>query len=1015
MGKEVVYCFNCGVRLVSADFEKGNAFRAGSETSCANCLPALLELLSPEEREAFREEQREKQGGTPSPPRGPVRPPASKPPTHKSTSTRIKPSPEPVEEEPAGETPSRLRGRLPLILAGAGGLLVALVVIILLATRKGPLPQVEEGPAPTAKPGPAKPPPAPAPGGPEDIAREKLEKARKYRAEHPDDLAGQIREFELVAWNHDKTAAAEEARKEVAEIRRKQSEGMNPALQKLLEEIKAPLEREEYRQVMELLSQAKERDAAPAWILQVDKRIDEVRSEEERKFSEVKQKAEEAKGKGEKEELAKLRERVARWGIERHLEEFDRAFGAAAEAMKEPAKPAGRTEEGKAYLEKWKEAVRPATNRDYAAAIAKVEQAAQGLKEEATKAEAEEDLANLRAAEAFLKAALKAVGEWGVGQIVSAEVVTPSGSRETVEGTVVAREEDHLEVKKEGQKEATFVDPAELTTPSLVKAAREAGSNLPSDLRAAAFLLLLEGEAEAAKKVEAGNIPEKYREYAKDAREKAPRPEGEGARKEREAKWLYWGAEKEFGKMESLGGAIEKYRTLAKDYVETPVVRKHIERITLRSEAGKDYFLLAADLKGSGEVKLASHPELKACWTCGEDVGGDPARARETYAEIEFYALPGTAYQCWVYAGACCEETFTAYLQATDMTGPNPRKPSEKISYDVGAGVASLLSPKVRGLKKTHAQHGGAKQASRWEWIAIPLPKYPSGGLKKIRLMTEHKGFSVGIALVSSVRKGPPKDDEFRQEFKKALAEAEARPRRGIVEAGLVGHWKLEEGGPVARDSSGQGNNGTVKGDPRPVPGKIGNGLAFDGDNDYIEIPGNPALKKLQEGTCTISAWFKPADTPPGKGSESKASYGIVLKPGYHMGLHYTSANRLQFEYFVQTDDPQRPKWSGCSTGDPTLEPGRWYHMVGIADVTSRSLRLHVDGKLRATSKAWDAGGKPRDYGEAPWRIGCANPGGKDWGWLAKGVIDDVRLYNRALSEQEIQTLYGAGMAGMEQ
>ncbi len=1009
MGKEVVYCFNCGVRLVVADFEKGKAFRAGAEVACADCLPSLLNLLPPGEREAFRKEQRDRQAGLS--PRATGRVPGSGAPPHKSSSTRIRPNPELAEEEP----PSPPRRRLLFLLAGAAGLLVV-IVIILMATRKGPAARFEEEPAPASKTRPAKPPPPAPPATSGDVARQRLEKSRKYRAEHPEDLQGQVAEFERVAWEHDKTAAAEEARKEAAEIRKKLGEGMNPAMEKLLGEIRAPLEREEYGPALEILSRAKDRDAAPAWILQVDRRIEEVRSEAERKFSEVKRKAEEARGKGETEEVRKLRERVARWGIGKHAEEFDRTFGAPAEeAMKEPAKPAARTDEGKAYLEKWKEAVRPATNRDYAAAIANVERAAQGAGEEAAKREAEEDLQDLRAAEAFLKAALKAVEAWGVGQAVSAEVVTPSGAREAVEGTVVGREEDHLEVKKEGQRDVTFLDPAELSAPSLVKAAREAGSTMPSDLRAAAVFLLLEGEAEAAKTVEAGEVPEKYREYAKEAREKAPRAEGGEARKERESKRLYWAAEKEFGRMEALGEAIEKYRTLAKDYVGTSIVRKHIERITLRSEAGKDYFLPAADLKGSGAVKLAPHPELKACWTCVEDVGADAARARETYAEIEFHALPGTAYQCWVYAGACCEETFAVYLQATDMTGPNPKKPSEKVSYDVGAAVASLLAPKPKGLKKTHAQHGAEKPAPRWEWIAVPLPKYPSGGLKKIRLMTEHKGFSVGIALVSSVRKGPPKDDEFRQDFRKAMAEADARPRRGGAEAGLVGHWRLDEGGSVARDSSGQNNNGTVKGNPRPVPGKIGNGLAFDGGNDYIEIPGNPALKRLQEGTCTISAWFKPADTPPGKDSDNKSSYGIVLKPGHHMGLHYTGANRFQFEYFVQTTDPQRPQWSGCGTWDATSEPGPWYHVVGVADVASRTLRLYVDGKLRATSKPWDAGAKPREYGDAPWRIGCANPGGVAWGWPAKGVIDDVRLYSRALGAEEVQALYGAGVAGVDQ
>ncbi len=269
--------------------------------------------------------------------------------------------------------------------------------------------------------------------------------------------------------------------------------------------------------------------------------------------------------------------------------------------------------------------------------------------------------------------------------------------------------------------------------------------------------MLLEGEAEAAKKTLVADVPEKYWEYAKTAREKAPRLEGGEARRERESKILFWGAGKDFLKMETKGAAIEKYKLLSKDYVGASIVRKNIELITVRSEAGKEYFLLAGDLKGSGAVKPAQHQEVKSCWTCQEDVT-DPAKARETYVEIDFHALAGTPYLCWIYAGACCEETFFVYLQATDMTGPNPNKKSEKIPYDVGGPVAAPVEPKIKGLKKTHAQHGGEKKAAKWEWIAIPLPKYAAGGLKKIRLMTEQKGFSVAAALVTSLRKAPPKD-----------------------------------------------------------------------------------------------------------------------------------------------------------------------------------------------------------------------------------------------------------------
>ncbi len=246
--------------------------------------------------------------------------------------------------------------------------------------------------------------------------------------------------------------------------------------------------------------------------------------------------------------------------------------------------------------------------------------------------------------------------------------------------------------------------------------------------------------------------------------------------KELEARRLFYAAEVESRRMETFGAALEKYRTLLGDYADTRLVQLDTPHIARRSEGGKEYLLLTGDIKGNGAVRLGAHPELKSCWTCQEDVGHDRSKARETYVEIEFWALPQTGYLCWIFAGACCEETFTTYMQGTDMTGPNPKKSSEKVPYDVGGAFAALVEPKVKGLKRTHAQHGGEKQASRWEWIQIPLPKYPAGGLKKVRLMTENKGFSVGMALVSSVRKAPPRGEELKEELIRALAERPPLP-----------------------------------------------------------------------------------------------------------------------------------------------------------------------------------------------------------------------------------------------
>ncbi len=981
MGKEVVYCFNCGVRLLYSDFEKGAAFRVKQECACVDCMPLLLEMLPPEEREAFRRKSGAVSPTSATPRRGTGRVPLADG-ARRSTTRRTRPAGAvPAEEHPEEDqhSPGYPR-KILLIGAGAGAALVAGAILVFLLVRKGPPPP--EGLPAVEKARAERPPPPPPPRTAEDGAREALAKAREFQARNPGDLEGQAREFQEVAWKHDKTAAGDEARKEAEILRGKIGKGLTPEMEKLLEETRGLLEREEYGKVLEALEKAKEKNTAPAWIQQVDKRIEEAREEAQKKYGEVKQKAQEAREKGEEEEFRKLRERVAKWGIERLAEEFEKAFGKAAEAAKaEPGGPV-RDEEGKAYLEKWMNAVGPATNRDYAGAMGKVEQASQGLAGEAWKREAGEDLKDLKEAEAFCREAMKAAAGTAVGQAVKWEVVTPWGSRETVEGVVVAREADHLEVRKEGRKEATYVDPLDLSGPSLVKAAQGTG-------RAAALFLLLEGEAEGAKALGAAGIAEKYWEYARTARERAPRADGGEAGKEREAKQLFWGAGKEYGKMETLGGAIEKYKVLAKEYIGAGIVRKNIELITVRSEAGKEYFLLAGDLKGSGAVGMASHPELETCWTCREDVA-DSARAQETYVELEFWALAGTPYQSWVYAGGCCEETFVMYLQATDMMGPNPKKRSEQVSYDVGRGVAAPVEPKARGLKKTHAQHGGGRQGTRWEWIAIPLPKYAAGGLKKVRLMTERKGFSVGMALVSSLRKGPPKAEELREEIPRAREEAKARVR---VDPTLVGHWKLDDvAWGSTPDSSGKGSDGRISGNPKPVPGKIEGALELDGAGDFVSVAHQPSLNAYP---LTASAWFRTTSTFGGHTAVvNKYKAGSMI--GWQIHCFQGAVRAWYFK------DRGSHAWDGRDgIGGGRVNDGAWHHAAFVVDASGG--RLYLDG-VSIADRAWTGTPGPpattedlslgRYPGDAP---------------LFKGAVDDVRIYNRALSAPEVEALFKSG------
>ncbi len=378
---------------------------------------------------------------------------------------------------------------------------------------------------------------------------------------------------------------------------------------------------------------------------------------------------------------------------------------------------------------------------------------------------------------ALCKDALKALAEWAPQSVLSIAYRDESGNRQAASDPVYRTDPYHVEFRK--GKKSLFVDFQDVTGDSLADLLREKRRNLSeNDRRAAALLCLLEGERDKAASHLGGpsdRIPPKYWNFAAEARSKAPKPDA----KEAEARRLYYAADREYRSPETRGNAIEKYRYLRETLAVTGGVRRYQETILKRSEGGKECALVAHELRGSGFFKLAPHEGLTA-WTCQADVT-NPADALSNFVDVDFYALPQAAYKCWLYMGACCLETFACYMQATELMGSNPQKPSQKVPYEPGKGFAAEVKLQIAKLKKTDAQHGGPKQPSRWEWVEISLPKYAGPGPKKLRILSEQQGFSIAFAVVSSTRKSAP-DEAERNELAKVKPPPPDPADRGVPE-----------------------------------------------------------------------------------------------------------------------------------------------------------------------------------------------------------------------------------------
>lgn len=226
--------------------------------------------------------------------------------------------------------------------------------------------------------------------------------------------------------------------------------------------------------------------------------------------------------------------------------------------------------------------------------------------------------------------------------------------------------------------------------------------------------------------------------------------------------------------------------------------------------------------------------------------------------------------------------------------------------------------------------------------------------------------------------------------------------------SGLVGWWKLDEtAGTSASDSSGSGLSGTLTNGPvwQPSGGKVGGALLFDNTNKYVSVADNAILDFDGAEPFSISAWFKHND-PANANYDNIVSKGIAGTCLYNYGLHFDS--NTQILIFATNDDNTctnmvTQSWAFSST---SIQPGVWYYAVGTFDGTN--MRLYVNGILEDTQNI--STHLPLSRG-TPLYMGIGQPSGPGQFW--NGLIDDVRIYSRALSMNEINQLYKLGLNKM--
>jgi hypothetical protein len=663
-------------------------------------------------------------------------------------------------------------GASPLGLLGILGAVGAALILVLVFWASGSRPspkgsasedrslsaRVEPSPAPAPDARALTPPLAPPrlesppkPPPPTDS----LASARDYARSNPGDFAGRVNLYERALEDLKGTPKSEEVLRELEALKKSAGDQVTSELAALDAEMRPTLDSEEFGRALATLARSRNRQSHPAWPRGIDDRSSQIRQKAQSLFSPLKDRAMEAKRKGELEEVRTAQERVARWGLDAYSDELAKAISEATP----PPSP-----EAAAYLTCWEAAAGRAEGRDYAGAGDQIKRGSSALKNPDVRKEASEDQEILLQAALLLKEALLLLPKWQKGQSLSLEIDGPSGAPERIDGTVVRLDPYRVELKKGDSGSPQVVPFGELRASTLARLLKASRNNLSAqELRALAAACLLEGGPDPARALLEGTPakpPEKYWARARSLVEAAVRGGATRSPREGEARSLYYSAETAFEDVESTADAAQTHAALLKDYADTGFVSRNRAFISLRSQGGKEYLFFPEDLTARGGFLLLKNPKTESCLTGESDL--DAARVSERFVEFRFSVLPATDYRLWVYAGACCAETFACSYQSTDLTAPPSRDSKEAVPAEPGTTTSLPVKLPFLSLKKTHAAHSGPKAPARWEWIPVVLPKFLSGGRKQVRLFSNQKGFSIAYVCVSAQRTSPPSEGEVK-------------------------------------------------------------------------------------------------------------------------------------------------------------------------------------------------------------------------------------------------------------
>ena len=214
------------------------------------------------------------------------------------------------------------------------------------------------------------------------------------------------------------------------------------------------------------------------------------------------------------------------------------------------------------------------------------------------------------------------------------------------------------------------------------------------------------------------------------------------------------------------------------------------------------------------------------------------------------------------------------------------------------------------------------------------------------------------------------------------------------AEKGLVAYWAFEdEKGETASDSSGNGHDGELLGDPQWTDGYFGGGLEFDQAGDEVNIPFH---EDLNLDTFTVTAW---ANVEPGSAGHRAVISSRDEPPVSGYIIYAEPGNKWQFWTGVGN------RWSPI-TG-PAINLGEWDHLAGT--YADGEQKFYVNGELVGEVDA-----EPTLNTKQEFLIGAGANERATHEYLFKGIIDEVRIYDHALTQNEVASVMESDAAPVQ-